>query len=213
MKHEGLAPSNTIPQLSSSGLRTRSDKDKPLKSGCIFAISYCSLLITHSLYLSPFNGMSTSIFQPLTQRLICQEGGYTFAPVAGMCLAMGRAVLAVTQPWIWINSTKTLQVSADPFVCQITLAAPRWALVPNHLKLKPGMLNHPHGRILCRMVLTLGMPASLLQVPIRNTAASFHSYLLRGKGSGSLDVSFLSESFGLHRGCARMMLPSHQDIA
>lgn len=75
LKHKGLAPSNTIPQLSSLGLRTLSDKDKPLKSGCIFAISYCSLLITHSLYLSPFNGMSTSIFQPLTQRLICQEVG------------------------------------------------------------------------------------------------------------------------------------------
>lgn len=60
--------------------------------------------------------MSTSIFQPLTQRLICQEGGYTFAAATGMCLAMGRAVLAVTQAWIWINSTKTLQVSADLFV-------------------------------------------------------------------------------------------------
>lgn len=41
-------------------------------------ISYYLLLTLNYpfLYLSPFNGMSTTIFQPLTQRLICQEGRY-----------------------------------------------------------------------------------------------------------------------------------------
>lgn len=41
-------------------------------------ISYYLLLTLNYpfLYLSPFNGMSTTIFQPLTQQLICQEGRY-----------------------------------------------------------------------------------------------------------------------------------------